>query len=289
MNTKLATMVAALALGLGGCATDPGMGGMVYRDGGYYAPAHEGYGDYYVAPDHSDDWAYDGYYDPFYDPFYGPFYDPFVFGPNWYGGGGGYCSARYRYCPAGWYDGFGSAYYGGGFGGGGFGGGGLGGGGFWLSFGGRGGHYDPWGYSEQPVAWRPPQHRRPPPAQGAQSPPWRPPGSAGDGLANAGSGDADAPETGADGRFVDGNGDGRPDQRPLRRRLLRQQPTWAPLPLGSRPAPPNPSWPVSSDRSERGSDGGGRSSGERSDGGGRASASEDSDERPRTRRRDRGG
>lgn len=285
MNTKLASMVAALGLGLGGCATDPGMGGMVYRDGGYYAPAREGYGDYYVAPDYSDDWAYDG----FYDPFYGPFYDPFVFGPNWYGGGGGYCPARYRYCPAGWYDGFGSGYYGGGFGGT----------GFWLGFGGRGGYYDPWGYREQPYAWRPPQHRRLPPTQGTQSPAPQPPGGADGGLANAGGGDAYAPGTAADGRFEDGIGDVRPDERP-RRRLLRQQPTWAPLPLGSRPAPPNPSWPDHSDhsdRSGRGSDGGGRSSGggersersERSDGGGRGSASEDSSDTPRTRRRDRGG
>lgn len=288
MNTKLAAMVAALALGLGGCASDPGMGGMVYRDGGYYAPARDGYGDYYLAPDYSDDWAYDGYYDPFYDPFYGPFYDPFVFGPNWYGGGGGYCSVRYRYCPAGWYDGFGSGYYG-------FVPFGTG---LWLSFGGRGGYYDPWGYRDQPYAWRPPHHPQPTPAPGAQSPPWRPPAEAGDGLADAGSRDGFAAETDADGHFADGNGDGRPDERPLRRRLLRQQPMGTPIPLGSRPPPPNPAWLDRFGQTDRGgrgaggderrSSGGERSSGGRSDGAERASASDDSDQTPRARRRDRG-
>ncbi len=276
MNTKLATMVAALALGLGGCATDPGMNGLVYQDGGYYAPARDGYGDYYVARDQSDDWAYDGGYDPFYDPFYGPLYDPFVFGPNWYGGGGGYCSVRYRYCPAGWYDDFGSAYYGGG----GF------GTGLWLSFGGWGGFHDPWGYRGGSIAWRPPQHRRPPPLQGTQSSP----GSAGDGLAGTGGRDGWSAETDADGHFADGNDDGRPDERALHRHLIRPQPSGAPILLRPRPSPFSPSWPERSDRSERSSSSGGgeRSSGGRGDGGGRASTSSDGDSTPRARRRDRG-
>ena len=281
MNTKLASLVAALALGLGGCATDPGMGGMVYRDGGYYAPARDGYGDYYIAPDYSDDWADGGYY----DPFYGPFYDPFVFGPNWYGGGGGYCPARYRYCPAGWYDGFGSAYYGGG----GF------GTGFWLSVGGRGGYYDPWAYRDQPDAWRPPHHRHPAPAQDTQSPDWRSPTDAAVGLADADGRDGVAPESGADGRFSDRRGDGRFDQRLLRRGLIRQQPTRAPISIGNRLPPPNAGWTDRSGRSERSGGGGserssgsGERSGERSGGGERASSSDEGGGATRARRRDRG-
>jgi hypothetical protein len=282
MNMKLATVVAALALGLGGCASDPGMGGMVYRDGGYYAPVRDGYGDYYVAPEYSDDWA--GY-----DPFYGPFYDPFVFGPNWYGGGGGYCSVRYRYCPTGWY-GYGSPFSSG-FGTS-----------LWLDFGTRAyynpwGYYEPWGYSQPFHAWRPPHRRPTPPAQGStQTPPWRPPTDAIGQTDEGGDGGDGMPlETGPDGRFLDDNGDGRPDERPLRRRLMRPQPMGAPVLIGTRPLPDASAAPSNQggnrlgggDRVDR-NGGGGRERSERSEGGGRARTSGEGDDgAARTRRRDR--
>jgi hypothetical protein len=84
--------VAALAVGLGGCASMSSnyQSDAVYRDGSYYSPADAGYGDYYYAPEP----RYDYYYDHSY--FFGsPFY---TFG--------GYCSMRYRYCPPFWYDPF---------------------------------------------------------------------------------------------------------------------------------------------------------------------------------------
>lgn len=95
-----------LAMGLAGCATDPG-NGLVYEDGSYYSPVGEGQGDYYVGRAY-DRVRYVG--DPFFDEFDwlyggGPWYG------GWYGspfyGYGGYCSVRYRFCPrGGWADPF---------------------------------------------------------------------------------------------------------------------------------------------------------------------------------------
>lgn len=285
MNRTLASVVAALALGLGGCATDPGMGGMVYRDGGYYAPARDGYGDYYVAQDVADDW-----YD---DPFYDAYYDPFVFGPSWYGGGGGYCSVRYRYCPAGWY-GAGSPFA---FG---F------GTGLWIGFGGRsyydpwGGYYSPWAYgSERHHDWHPP-HRRPHPSQpseGSAPSPWRPPG---DTVGRIDDGDAGLPgEGGPDGRFLDTDRDGKPDARLVRRRLMRPQPLGTPQFFGQPDASQAPTRPEQGGARFGGERSGGGDSRGNSGGGARPERSESSsqtrgsadggDRAPRGRRREREG
>ncbi|CAN5276506.1 hypothetical protein BH11PSE14_BH11PSE14_07220 [soil metagenome] len=216
MNRMTVALVAALGATLGGCASDPYASGMRYQDGGYYSQASAGRGDYYVAPDYRDS----------YSSFGDPFYDPFVFGPSWYGGGYGYCSVRYRYCPSGWI----GAY---GYGRPGF------GTSLWLGFG-RTGFYNPWSYSDSwafydPWAFHDPwifydqsrgeprHHRRPDPReeeQTAQIPRTRP--------------DPDAyAEAGTSGWAEDSDGDGRPDERALaRRQMLRAQPTGQPDVLG---------------------------------------------------------
>jgi hypothetical protein len=137
MRRILFTIVAAAGLGLGGCATTPYADGMRYDDGSYYAPAREGYGDYYVAPEPVQPGWNDPFYDPFYDPFFSPFYyDPFWAGPGW---GGGYCSVRYRVCPSwGWSLG---GYYE-----------------PWFGYG--GGRYEPWRHASWPAGA--PRHRRAP-------------------------------------------------------------------------------------------------------------------------------
>jgi hypothetical protein len=150
MNKPMITLVAALGLGLGGCATTT-YNGMIYQDGSYYAPPADGNGDYYVAPEPQPYY----YGDPY---FYGPYGDPFWWPPFGAGWGGHPCSAMYRFCPlweSRWYDpwydpwytsgsGFGisltfgdAGWYGGGIGwyGGSYGGGWRGGGHH-----GRGGH-----------------------------------------------------------------------------------------------------------------------------------------------------
>ena len=93
MNTRIATAVIAIAIGLSGCAsTSSSMhSGVVYQDGSYYSPAEAGRGDYYYAPE------------PRADDYFG--YDPFFFGSPFYAFGG-YCSAAYRYCPPFWYSAF---------------------------------------------------------------------------------------------------------------------------------------------------------------------------------------
>ena len=98
MNTRIATAVIALAMGLSGCAsTSSSMhSSVVYRDGSYYSPAEAGRGDYYYAPE------------PRADDYFG--YDPFLFGSPFYAFGG-YCSAAYRYCPPFWYGAFFDPWY----------------------------------------------------------------------------------------------------------------------------------------------------------------------------------
>jgi hypothetical protein len=281
MNMKLATVVSALALGLGGCASDPGMGdGMVYRDGGYYAPAREGYGDYYVAPEEPDDWYGD-------DAFYGAGYDPFVFGPSWYGGGSGYCSVRYRFCPSGWYGGSPFAY---GFGTS-----------LWIGFGTRGyydpwgGYYEPWAYSQawgshhgrghgSSHGWRPPHQPQPAQeTQDGQSTPWQ-------AIAGIAAEDEDGGDrtrtTDAEGRFLDGNGDGKPDGRRLRWRQLRAQPVGSAVLIGAQPVPvPQAVQPVHPQWSGGGRTGG-QARGARSEGGGRMRSGGDGGQgAPRQRRR----
>jgi hypothetical protein len=98
MNKSMITLVAALGLGLGGCATTT-YNGMIYEDGSYYSPPADGNGDYYVAPE-----PQPYYGDPF---FYGPYGDPFWYPPFASGWGGHPCSALYRFCPlwaSRWYD-----------------------------------------------------------------------------------------------------------------------------------------------------------------------------------------
>lgn len=100
MKLGRAVTLLALALGLGGCATyyDDGVS---YDDGSYYSPADAGRGDYYYAPEPS----YNRYYYDEFDRFFfdSSYYGFGSFGNGWYGSPlysyGGYCSARYRYCP----------------------------------------------------------------------------------------------------------------------------------------------------------------------------------------------
>ena len=108
MKLGRAVTLLALALGLGGCATyyDEGVS---YDDGSYYSPADSGRGDYYYAPEPS----YNRYYYDEFDRFFfdSSYYGFGSFGSSWYGSPlysyGGYCSARYRYCPPfGYYDPF---------------------------------------------------------------------------------------------------------------------------------------------------------------------------------------
>jgi len=108
MKLGRAVTLLALALGLGGCATyyDEGVS---YDDGSYYSPADSGRGDYYYAPEPS----YNRYYYDEFDRFFfdSSYYGFGSFGSGWYGSPlysyGGYCSARYRYCPPfGYYDPF---------------------------------------------------------------------------------------------------------------------------------------------------------------------------------------
>ena len=95
-----AVIILALALGLGACATyyDDGVR---YQDGSYYSPGDDGRGDYYYAPEPS----YNRYYYDEFDHFFSDssYYGFGSFGRSWYGSPiysyGGYCSARYRYCP----------------------------------------------------------------------------------------------------------------------------------------------------------------------------------------------
>jgi hypothetical protein len=105
------TLIVLAALALSGCASYGTSYGdaraPVYRDGSYYSPSAQGYGDYYYAPEY----RYDGYYDDFYGYGY-----PYGYGGYGYGygspyglGSSRYCSFRYRPC------GYGS-YWGSGFG-----------------------------------------------------------------------------------------------------------------------------------------------------------------------------
>ena len=108
MKLGRAVILLALALGLSACATyyDEGVS---YDDGSYYSPADSGRGDYYFAPEPS----YNRYYYDEFDRFFfdSSYYGFGSFGNSWYGSPmysyGGYCSARYRYCPPfGYYDPF---------------------------------------------------------------------------------------------------------------------------------------------------------------------------------------
>ena len=109
MNYRQSLLAASLLLGLAGCASYSSsyQSDVVYRDGSYYLPADEGYGDYYYAPEPRDD-----YYDYYGQDF---FY------------GGGYCSVRYSYCPPFWYSQFLAPPFG------------------YIITSGDNGWYDPWG------------------------------------------------------------------------------------------------------------------------------------------------
>ena len=87
MDYRHALVVIAFSLGLGGCASYPSnyRSDLRYEDGSYYSPVDAGYGDYYYAPEPRH--GYHDYYDQSF--FYGSPFHSF----------GGYCSARYRYCP----------------------------------------------------------------------------------------------------------------------------------------------------------------------------------------------
>ena len=139
MDRRNGLAIIALVLGLAGCASYPSNTRFDagYQDGSYYSPADAGYGDYYYAPEPRNDY-YD-YYDPSLYYRYGSRFDPF----------GGYCSARYRYCPPFGYSPFIDPY--GRFG-------------FGVSFGG-GSWYDPfWGRYGYPAPYynRQPRHRHTP-------------------------------------------------------------------------------------------------------------------------------
>ena len=109
MNYRQALLAIFLATGLGACATTSDYG-LSYEDGSYYSAAAQGRGDYYVGAEPQRSYYY---YDDF-DTFFGSGY-------GWYGSPfysyGGYCSARYRYCPRwAWGGGWGDGYYGSGSG-----------------------------------------------------------------------------------------------------------------------------------------------------------------------------
>jgi hypothetical protein len=72
---------------------------IVYRDGSYYSPADEEYGDYYYAPE-SDYSYYDDYYS---DPYYG--FSSSYYSSPWYSHYSSRCRFSYRYdryCNTGW-------------------------------------------------------------------------------------------------------------------------------------------------------------------------------------------
>ena len=104
MNYRQALIAITLACGLGACATTSDYG-LSYQDGGYYSPAAEGQGDYYVGADYQRSYYVYDDYDLFFGSRFGGWYDsPFY-------SYGGYCSARYRYCPRwAWGGGFGAPY-----------------------------------------------------------------------------------------------------------------------------------------------------------------------------------
>ena len=97
MKLKLA-ILGFVILGSAGCvtSTDTYTRDIVYRDGSYYAPADEQYGDYYYAPE--EDYSY---YDNY--PYYG---SNSFYGNSWYGLHDSYgCRFSYhydRYCDNGW-------------------------------------------------------------------------------------------------------------------------------------------------------------------------------------------
>ena len=108
MKLGRAITLLVLALGSSACATYYDQG-VSYDDGSYYSPADSGRGDYYYAPEPS----YNRYYYDEFDRFFfdSSYYGFGSFGSGWYGSPiysyGGYCSARYRYCPPfGYYDPF---------------------------------------------------------------------------------------------------------------------------------------------------------------------------------------
>lgn len=93
MKLKL-VLISLVVLGSAGCVTSTNTytRDIVYRDGSYYSPADEQYGDYYYEPEPEY-----SYYDDY--SFYG-------FGPSYYGHHDGYrCRFSYhydRYCDSGW-------------------------------------------------------------------------------------------------------------------------------------------------------------------------------------------
>lgn len=270
MDKWMMATVAALGLGLGGCATDPGAGGMRYENGSYYAPARDGYGDYYVAPEPiADPWG-----DPFFDPFYGPYNDPFWFGPGW---SGAYCSARYRYCPA-WYD----PWLGPGYGNWGY------GSGFSITFGsgwGHGGWSDPW--RRGPGGWGSPHHRRRESGDASTDDASTDDSDAAPGARHWPSASAytDDPDAGDADR-----GDvlrGRPQPRPARRRAA-PDPTLGGWPTAGAPRRPESRQGGGDPDGGRRNDAGGRhDGGGRAEGGGRSEGSSEGASADRRGRRDR--
>lgn len=130
MNRRSLLLALSLALSLGGCASYSShyRDDIVYRDGSYYSPSRDGYGDYYYAPEPS----YDSYYD------YG-------FAPPW-GWSGLHCDfyRGYRCSPFGYY---GYGYPGWSVG---------------LYYGGGGYYYDPYGYDPYYGGYFPPYGYWPP-------------------------------------------------------------------------------------------------------------------------------
>ena len=90
---KKTILLAACALLASACASTGMRAGMVERDGSWYSPAHDGYGDYYTdfEADYARDWPWD-----------------FRVGLV---SRGGYCPARYRYCTSLWDPFFGAAWH----------------------------------------------------------------------------------------------------------------------------------------------------------------------------------
>lgn len=103
-----------LAPALAACATQPAnYRADAYQDGSYYSPGDDGVGDYYYAPEPSDD------YYPWPAVHYGYSYGYGLGWPSY--AFAGYCSLRYRYCPSwfgfgypfgyGWYEPFRGAHH----------------------------------------------------------------------------------------------------------------------------------------------------------------------------------
>ena len=89
----LRTLTILAVLALSGCATysDTRMSErVVYRDGSYYSPSADGYGDYYYAPEY----RYDDYYDRYW---YSNRYDFFPYSYGYRS-----CAFSYRRCPFGY-------------------------------------------------------------------------------------------------------------------------------------------------------------------------------------------